>query len=1490
MVSDQQNHIADICSEFKASQRVRDSLRSSIESLANDLYNKDTHFIFELIQNAEDNTYTAQDPSLSFRLVKSDPTNTPGSGGALIIQNNEVGFSPRNVSAVCAVGQSTKSKVEGYIGEKGIGFKSVFRVTTNPHIFSNGYRFCLPEHDERTDLGYIVPRWIDEIPSGLDTSLTTIILPLNKTAFSYEHIEKMLQEIDPVTVLFLSKLKGITIETETGYRLSIRKDDARKPLVQVLVDGGDEGNSFHRTQEFIVHTKSFDKPADINPEKRKGIDKRDISIAFPLNDEALSAGRVFAYLPVHEETGLPFLLNADFLLPSSREAIHEDEPWNQWLRDCIPEVFIEAFEKCLDIPEFRESIYAFIPLESHAKFFEPVVSSIQNVLKDREIVLTEPDGKKCKPSETWTAGKSFRSLLSAESYPDALLSNRLVLGSIEAYKIQLESIGVRVYTTDIVRKCLLDREWIERHDSDWLLECYKYLSSPKRILKDTLAGCPIVPIEAENGIRFSCDSEQPIYFECDEDCEKIVSDVPECARVKLAFLQEEFYARVKDNTETCEWMSKTLGIHQFSKQNYAIDVLQWLKKHYLEISNGDLVSTTVFLSQFADTDIDFADLPVLLSDERKILLSEAKLLPDVQAVVTPEALDPETGWQNLFVTEEDRKHLVSLSDCYIFSDDNADQPAGIEKFWSGLGITRYPPPKEHKDNEYGKLTGVLTEYEKKCIKDNYSRYIIDVSNWWPFGLLKSFHTLDDAVKARFSRSLTNWLNHQNENPSWLQTKVDFFYKQQKRSTYDSEIVLALKNTPWLPTTKGFVRPDQAFLSLSPLSQIQEIFGDTVPYFEGTLPENIVQLLGIRTQATATELLSLLEEHSRNGTGSKGLAERVYRYLASLNLSPDLIARFRSGNLIFIPREATAPRWASVNEVIWNDHSDVLGDEFFYLKKYYPDLEKFFVETLSVKKDADTECFARRWLCLQNESNCDKQRIEKILTNISRKIRPVCAMDPEKRPAWWDEFRRDVKVWTENSTFEPTAGAYIPDDGELKQIFQDRAVPFVWRPDKDSNSDWDRMYLALGLRYLSDAVTCSVAGNIGCRCKDKPDLLTDSAKVLIATWIFHEYSEDYKSLLERNILPSLLNTTEAQADDLDVVYHLGNTKIEKSCGAFWDIDAGRLIISRVLEEDSKDAARAVARAIARGLMPNHGYMTLSDWIELVLGEDDWEQRTRDKNWSVPEEVGKWMDSRKEVSVIPEPATVSIPESISGEKVPDYSEPAESIPTISYPCQGSAQTGYATHSIPMVYETGRNCDGERVRETITPAPLSGVEGDQTRADDDYLVEIELPQHEPRHPDLRMRQVGQMAANAPDRITEIRERSVSVGREEVKSETEQYLRDQYTNPDGVMICQICKNALPFKLDDGSYYVEKVEFLTDLKKRHYQNYLALCPNHSAMFQHANASRDEMRELFEKMQGNELEVVLAKKPRKIYFTQTHIADLKAVLAAEKTSNGEGDV
>lgn len=75
---------------------------------------------FPQVQNADDNTYSENvEPTLVFIL---QPT-------GIVILNNERGFSAENIKALCDIGNSTKKGMSaGYIGQKGIGFKSVFRV------------------------------------------------------------------------------------------------------------------------------------------------------------------------------------------------------------------------------------------------------------------------------------------------------------------------------------------------------------------------------------------------------------------------------------------------------------------------------------------------------------------------------------------------------------------------------------------------------------------------------------------------------------------------------------------------------------------------------------------------------------------------------------------------------------------------------------------------------------------------------------------------------------------------------------------------------------------------------------------------------------------------------------------------------------------------------------------------------------------------------------------------------------------------------------------------------------------------------------------------------------------------------------------------------------------------------------------------------------------------------------------------------------------
>ncbi|KAL8306752.1 hypothetical protein RB593_005594 [Gaeumannomyces tritici] len=100
-----------------------------IKTFAKDIYSSDARFVFELLQNADDSRFQRARvrgdlPSIAFHVHP----------GRIVVECNEDGFTKRDLSAICTVGQSTKSGSHGYIGAKGIGFKSVFSAAWKVYI------------------------------------------------------------------------------------------------------------------------------------------------------------------------------------------------------------------------------------------------------------------------------------------------------------------------------------------------------------------------------------------------------------------------------------------------------------------------------------------------------------------------------------------------------------------------------------------------------------------------------------------------------------------------------------------------------------------------------------------------------------------------------------------------------------------------------------------------------------------------------------------------------------------------------------------------------------------------------------------------------------------------------------------------------------------------------------------------------------------------------------------------------------------------------------------------------------------------------------------------------------------------------------------------------------------------------------------------------------------------------------------------------------
>ena len=98
-------------------------------------------------------------------------------------------------------------------------------------------------------------------------------------------------------------------------------------------------------------------------------------------------------------------------------------------------------------------------------------------------------------------------------------------------------------------------------------------------------------------------------------------------------------------------------------------------------------------------------------------------------------------------------------------------------------------------------------------------------------------------------------------------------------------------------------------------------------------------------------------------------------------------------------------------------------------------------------------------------------------------------------------------------------------------------------------------------------------------------------------------------------------------------------------------------------------------------------------------------------------------------------------------------------------------------------------------------------------------------------REKRLSEQHNTAPEKEYEIRERSVRTTRGMIDPDT--WLKNQYTNDADRMVCQICKDEMPFRKLDGQYYFESVEALSKehFSKEHEAQFLALCPLCAAMY-----------------------------------------------------------
>ena len=173
-------------------------------------YSDRTHFIYEILQNAEDAGATY----IRFILHKD----------RFEVFHNGRPFNEKDIIGVCGIADGTKEDGTR-IGHFGIGFKAVYGYTSTPEIYSGKYSFRIQD--------YLNPFEIKQ-KDDLAPEETCLVLPFDKDSVTkdtaYAEIkEALMRKITAESILMLDSI-GEVEKTIDGYpeSICISKEKGRK--------------------------------------------------------------------------------------------------------------------------------------------------------------------------------------------------------------------------------------------------------------------------------------------------------------------------------------------------------------------------------------------------------------------------------------------------------------------------------------------------------------------------------------------------------------------------------------------------------------------------------------------------------------------------------------------------------------------------------------------------------------------------------------------------------------------------------------------------------------------------------------------------------------------------------------------------------------------------------------------------------------------------------------------------------------------------------------------------------------------------------------------------------------------------------------------------------------------------------------------------------------------------------------------------------------
>jgi len=446
-----------------------------IGKLTSMLYAKKTHFIYEIIQNAEDacNRAFKQNKTrsfgISFYLFKD----------RIEIRHNGLEFDEKDVIGISNILLGTKERDSEQIGKFGIGFKSVYEFTETPEIYSGDKHFRIND--------YILPYEINPHPD-LKPEDTLIVIPFNSnkvtTNDAFNQIRTFLEHLSPRTIMFLRHINKIDwyVDNIEHGRISkeVKPDGTHKRIT--LTNEKDKQNEL-----WLMFEKSVKENLGVQISYKLSKDKKtgkEIIVDCGLSD-------MFVSLPLeNKETYLKFLLNGPYNTTATRDQIYPDDEFNKTLIKKTAELVADSLSEIKKLGMLDVNCLSVLPIvkknfEEGARgySFNDIFLAVLNKFKSNEALIPGFGQNQHYTSHECclAASAKLRDLLSSENLEVLLKRKGWVSAEItsdrtpELKEYLMNELDVPEFDYDMfVEK--INKSFIEKQDDRWIIKFYDYLN------------------------------------------------------------------------------------------------------------------------------------------------------------------------------------------------------------------------------------------------------------------------------------------------------------------------------------------------------------------------------------------------------------------------------------------------------------------------------------------------------------------------------------------------------------------------------------------------------------------------------------------------------------------------------------------------------------------------------------------------------------------------------------------------------------------------------------------------------------------------------------------------------------------------------------------------------------------------------------------------------------------------------------------------------